>query len=80
MVVEIPKIPEHEGNPMNLVIVEISDFCPKCGARRGVRRWTGLSYDGSRRLLVDCWENECGHVDKYSDVVNEFYKNINKKV
>jgi len=71
MIVEIPIIVEHEGYPGNLRMVEIADTCPQCGAKRGVKRWRGLSYDGSRRLEVDCWKNECGHIDRYRDVAKE---------
>lgn len=74
MIVTIPKIAQHEGYPGNLITISISDFCPICNKKRGVKIWDGLSYDGSRRLNVTCWENECGHVDKYSDVVDEYYK------
>lgn len=71
MIVEIPIKTEHEGYPGYLRKFEIADTCPKCGAKRGVERWKGLSYDGSRRLNVDCWKNECGHIDLYKDVVKE---------
>lgn len=71
MIVTIPRITQHEGYPGNLITIEIDDKCPKCGAKRGTKVWEGLSYDGSRRLHVTQWENECGHVDKYSDVVKE---------
>ncbi len=71
MIVEIPVVTEHAGYPGHLRLLEISDTCPKCGAKRGTKRWRGLSYDGSRRLSVDCWENECGHIDSYRDVVQE---------
>lgn len=74
MKVTVPSISEHAGYPSNLITGEISDKCPKCEAKRGVKRWEGLSYDGSRRLNVDCWENECGHIDKYSDVRQEIIK------
>ena len=70
--VEIPMIEQHEGFPENKKKVQISDKCPKCGAKRAVKRWRGLSFDGSRSLHVDCWSNECGHVDKYADVVKEW--------
>jgi len=30
-----------------------------------------MSYDGSRFLMVDTWENHCGHIDKYSKVRKE---------
>jgi hypothetical protein len=71
MEVTIPACNQHEGSPFNLMTVEISDQCPKCGAKRGVKRWSGLSFDGSRRLVVDCWSNECGHIDKYEEVRKE---------
>lgn len=61
-------MPEHMGIPANRITVEIADHCPKCGAKRGVVRGRGFSYDGSRRLEVDVWQNECRHIDKYSDV------------
>lgn len=73
MKVEIPKITEHCGNPCNILVLEIEDTCPICGAKRGTKRWKGLSYDGSRRLTVDCWENECGHIDRYSNVRRECF-------
>ena len=69
MIVEIPLTEEHEGYYKGKF--QISDKCPKCGARRGIKRWRGLSYDGSRRMEVDCWSNECGHIDKYSDIRKE---------
>ena len=78
MEVTIPRIPEHAGCPTNLITINISDNCPKCGAKRGTKIWQGLSYDGSRRLHVTCWENECGHVDKYADVVEEYRECSNK--
>lgn len=68
MIVTIPAMQEHEG--MFLVTLEISDNCPKCGKPRG-KVFGAHSYDGSRRLNVDGWENECGHIDKYEDVRKE---------
>lgn len=67
----IPKKKEHEGLRENLIQLTISNICPKCGARRAIRNWEGFSYDGSRRLVVDCWENECGHIDKYDEILLE---------
>jgi hypothetical protein len=67
MIVEIPTRQEHEGYPGYLGLYEIPDKCD-CGGDRGVKRYKGLSYDGSRRLEVDCWENSCGHIDKYEYV------------
>jgi len=74
MIVRIPKVAEHDGSPINLMTIKISDICPKCGAKRGTKIFDGFSYDGSRRLNVTQWENECGHVDTYADVREEYYK------
>lgn len=71
MVVLIPKVAEHAGYDGNLIKVEISDLCPICKGPRAARAWKGISYDGSRRLNVDCWMNACGHIDKYADVMKE---------
>ncbi len=72
MKVTIPICPNHEGSILSLTTIEIDNKCPKCGSERGVKRWKGFSYDGSRRIIVDCWENACGHIDKYTDVIREF--------
>ena len=48
----------------------ISTVCPLCSGWRG-EPYPGLSYDGSRRLAVDCWQNACGHVDMYAAVREE---------
>jgi hypothetical protein len=64
MIVTIPGIAEHGGYPGNAIKIEISDSCPICGVKRGTPNIV-LSYDGSRRLFVDGWKNECGHIDKY---------------
>lgn len=71
MRVTIPACDQHSGHLNNLITIEIKDLCPKCGAKRGIVQWKGLSFDGSRRLEVDCWRNECDHVDKYSEVRQE---------
>ena len=76
MKVTIPSKTEHAGSPTNLITVEIADKCPICGGNRGTKRWKGFSYDGSRRLGVDCWENPCGHVDTYFLVRNEVVNQI----
>ncbi len=70
MRVTIPSCEQHEG--FSSITVTISDYCPKCGKKRGIDTiHKGFSYDGSRRLVVDCWTNPCGHVDKYSEVREE---------
>lgn len=68
MIVIIPSCVEHEG--LYRSKYEISDNCPVCRKKRG-KPYKGLSFDGSRRLEVDLWKNECGHVDKYSSVRKE---------
>jgi len=70
MIVTIPKMSEHGGYPGNIITLEISDNCPICGGRRG-KIFGTISYDGSRRLHCDGWENPCGHIDRYKDVRNE---------
>jgi hypothetical protein len=72
MIVYIPARTEHEG--LYGVYVVIDCTCPKCGAPRG-EPYLGISYDGSRRLHVDTWQNPCGHVDKYDAVREEARKN-----
>lgn len=46
--------------------INLSWTCPVCGGPRGKIKRV-FSYDGSRRLVVDGWENPCGHVDLYKD-------------
>ena len=73
MTVTIPACEQHEG--FFSMTVTISDYCPKCGKKRGINTiHKGFSYDGSRKLVVDCWTNPCGHVDKYSEVREEVRK------
>lgn len=63
--VEIPGSVQHEGN--DRITVKIPWKCPICGGPRGIPK-RGLSYDGSRRMVVHQWENPCGHVDNYTNV------------
>lgn len=78
MKVTIPRAANHYGMVNPTITVEISDKCPKCGAKRGVRIWKGRSYDGRHAIEVDCWENECGHIDFYSDVREEYLRSKKK--
>lgn len=66
--VKIPACAEHEG--LRSVHVLLSWVCPVCGAPRGEPH-EGRSYDGSRILYCDTWENPCGHIDKYENVRQE---------
>lgn len=70
MIVTIPSTQEHGGYSGNLVTLEISNTCPKCGHRRG-KIYGTHSFDGSRRLNVDGWTNPCGHTDTYAAVRSE---------
>ena len=68
--VTIPRKRVHEGMGFNAVEVTLVWRCPVCDGPRGPVV-PGLSYDGSRALSVDTWDNPCGHVDKYSAVRDE---------
>ncbi len=69
--VSIPALSQHCGFAGNLISVTLRWVCPVCGGPRGEPRRV-LSYDGSRRLTCDGWENPCGHVDTYADVRKEY--------
>jgi hypothetical protein len=70
--VVIPACDEHEGYCKTEV--RLNWVCPVCGGPRGIIK-TALSYDGSRRICVDGWTNNCGHVDKYPMVRKEAKEN-----
>lgn len=63
--VYIPARAEHDGT--HGINVKLRWVCPICGAPRGEIS-NGRSYDGSRVLFCNTWQNPCGHVDKYNDV------------
>lgn len=50
--------------------VEISDDCPVCGEPRGKPVMIPYCEDG-HHYSVDQWNNPCGHVDLYKDVLQE---------
>lgn len=54
----------------DLVSVDIADTCPVCGGPRGKPKSRQFCDDG-QFYSVDCWENPCGHVDKYDAVIRE---------
>lgn len=70
--VTIPACIEHEG--YQKITVRLIWRCPVCGEPRGTIS-TVESYDGSRKLSCDGWINPCGHVDKYTKVVEEAKNN-----
>jgi hypothetical protein len=66
----IVEIPYLAGNFYTTQHVVLDWICPVCGGKRGDVYRT-LSYDGSLRVNCDGWQNPCGHVDKYPDVLKE---------
>jgi len=70
--VVIPACDNHDG--VHAAFVRLRWVCPTCGRPRGEIKKT-VSYDGSRYLPCDGWDNPCGHVDKYSDVIFEAANN-----
>jgi hypothetical protein len=72
MIVTIPACQDHGG--YKKITIEISDYCPVCGAKRGVPNPI-RSYDGSLSMIVDGWLNNCGHIDTYRKVREEYLKN-----
>lgn len=48
----------------------IADTCPKCGGPRGEPRNMNQVDDGCF-YSVDVWDNPCGHIDRYVDVIAE---------
>lgn len=63
----IVTIPDRRDGSYKLVVVEIADTCPVCGAHRGPLS-AGSCSEGDR---VSQWHNECGHVDLHEDVIVE---------
>jgi hypothetical protein len=59
--------------------VTISAFCPVCGGRRGEPQDLKQHDDGVS-YWVQIWDNPCGHVDLYEDVVKEAAGLIAKKI
>lgn len=60
--------------------IQISAFCPNCGARRGSPE-SLYTYDDGEHYYVSTWRCSaaCGHVDLYANVVVEA-KRIAEKV
>lgn len=66
--VTIPACAEHNG--FYSMQVNLYWVCPVCGEPRG-EPYDTISYDGSRRLGVHGWQNQCGHIDRYNNVREE---------
>ncbi len=58
------------GWPVGTVTVTISDRCPVCGGKRGEPQSYSFCEDGEW-YSIDQWQNPCGHVDKYVNVLKE---------
>lgn len=52
------------------VTVEIANTCPVCGGPRGEPQHKSF-YECGAWYNVNTWENPCGHIDKYKDVLVE---------
>lgn len=52
------------------ISIEIKDICPICGGKRGKPFPYRFCEDGEW-FAVDRWENPCGHIDLYKDVLIE---------
>jgi hypothetical protein len=63
--IRIPSCAEHNG--FHALTATVPWRCLVCGGPRG-EPYKGLSFDGSRRLGVDRWDNPCGHVETYAFV------------
>lgn len=48
-------------------VVRVGDRCPICGGPRGEPAPYSFWEDGEA-VVVDRWDNPCGHVDKYEDL------------
>jgi len=70
--VRIPRFQDHEG--IYQYWANLYWICPVCGGPRG-EVFDAFSYDGSCRMLVNGWENPCGHLDYYMDLRLEANRN-----
>jgi len=61
-------------NPYPLIRrVDVEWVCPVCGGPRG-EPYSFSFYDNGATHTCDRWNNACGHVDKYVDVLEEVKK------
>ena len=58
-------------------IIEILDYCPVCGEKRGLPYGFNFYEDGNF-YHVHRWENPCGHIDFYDKCLEE-NGNLNKQ-
>jgi uncharacterized protein (DUF983 family) len=70
MTVKVPTAITNMRGFRKVVAIDISNRCPVCGGPRG-RVFPALAYDGSIRMEVDRFDNPCGHIDKYENLLKE---------
>ena len=64
----IVTIPDRRYWPFILRTIEIEDHCPSCGEPRGEPYWYRF-HDTGDWHSVNKWDNPCGHIDKYSEIL-----------
>ena len=57
-------------NHVPMQTLEVSDKCPRCGGPRGEPFDYRFCEDGDW-YTVSKWANPCGHIDHYSDVIQQ---------
>ena len=50
--------------------LEIADTCPVCGGPRG-QPVLHSTYEDGCTAWPHTWDNPCGHIDKYRDLIEE---------
>lgn len=63
---------------VRIVTVEISDKCPTCGEKRGKPYGHNFCED-DEWYNCDKWDNPCGHIDYYPDVLKEAAELLKQK-
>lgn len=58
------------GWSINILPVTVEWVCPQCGQPRGEPSNLNFCEDGEW-FSCDRWDNPCGHVDMYADVIAE---------
>ena len=66
----IVTVVERHGWKISTSTIEIANTCPKCGGPRGKPYHYRFHEDGEW-YSVNRWDNPCGHIDKYRDVLGE---------
>ncbi len=61
----------HHG--LEVITVEISDYCQQCGKKRGLP-YDHQQYIDGATYSVNRWDNPCGHIDYYPEVIKEAQK------